>query len=376
MELDIAQKRPMTHELLEEQFGRLGGTVFQLEELDVNLHGDVIIPMRELNNIRRQAVEQLAGERPKPPVYVKRAVEVYGDAVKPASPVARGQAELTALCRSLPQVEAALEAGVGMIYADFEFIKQFPAAVEAVRAAGRKIALATPRIHMPGENGYHNNILRLQPDAVLVRNTGALYFYLRHRMENPDAKHPELIGDFSLNIANHKAVELFLEAGCDWITPSYDLNIQQMVDLLGHSRTSQTEVVIHQHLPMFHTEHCVYCTFMSEGTDFTNCGRPCEDHRASLQDRIGMSHPVRVDEGCRNTVYNAVEQSGAEYLTNFMDLGVSRYRVEFLEETPEQVREVIDLYNRALRGEISGTQVWKTLKATNQLGVTRGQLVK
>ena len=72
MELDIAQKRPMTHELLEEQFGRLGGTVFQLEGMDVNLQGDVIIPMRELNNIRRQAVEQLAGERPKPPVYVKR----------------------------------------------------------------------------------------------------------------------------------------------------------------------------------------------------------------------------------------------------------------------------------------------------------------
>ncbi|MNJ74313.1 hypothetical protein D3C77_712280 [compost metagenome] len=52
------------------------------------------------------------------------------------------------------------------------------------------------------------------------------------------------------------------------------------------------------------------------------------------------------------------------------------YRVEFLEETPEQVHEVIGLYSQALRGEISGTQVWKTLKATNQLGVTRGQLVK
>ncbi|WP_412761799.1 hypothetical protein, partial [Paenibacillus macerans] len=61
------------------------------------------------------------------------------------------------------------------VYADVEFIKQFPAAVEAVHAAGKQIALATPRIHMPGENGYHNNILRLQPDAVLVRNTGALY---------------------------------------------------------------------------------------------------------------------------------------------------------------------------------------------------------
>ncbi|MGE7614026.1 DUF3656 domain-containing U32 family peptidase [Paenibacillus sp. NPDC101420] len=374
--LEAAQKRPMDTALLEEQFGRLGGTVFQLDALESHLQGDVIVPMRELNSIRRQAVELLAGERPKPPVYVKRAIEVYGDATRrDVAPQRAGEAELTALCRSLPQVQAALEAGVRNIYADFEFIKQFPAAVDAVRAAGASIALATPRIHMPGENGYHANILRLQPDAVLVRNTGALYYYLRRRQEQPDAVHPRLIGDFSLNIANHKAVDLFLEAGCDMVTPSYDLNIQQMVDLLEHSDTSRMEIVIHQHLPMFHTEHCVYCTFMSEGTDFTNCGRPCEEHRASLQDRIGMSHPVRVDEGCRNTVYNAVEQSGAEYLNNFRDLGVSSYRVEFLEETPEQVAEVISLYSRALRGEISGTQVWKSLKATNQLGVTRGQLV-
>lgn len=372
--LEAAQKRPMDAALLEEQFGRLGGTVFQLEALESQLEGDVIVPMRELNSIRRQAVELLAGERPKPPVYVKRAVEVYGGASHRGA-ATRGEAELTALCRSLPQVQAALDAGVSSIYADFEFIKQFPAAVDAVRAAGARIALATPRIHMPGENGYHANILRLQPDAVLVRNTGALYYYLKRRMEQPDAVHPRLIGDFSLNIANHKAVDLFLNAGCDTVTPSYDLNIQQMVDLLEHSDTSRMEVVIHQHLPMFHTEHCVYCTFMSEGTDYTNCGRPCEEHRASLQDRIGMSHPVRVDEGCRNTVYNAVEQSGAEYLNNFRDLGVSSFRVEFLEETPEQVAEVISLYTRALRGEISGTQVWKSLKATNQLGVTRGQLV-
>lgn len=375
--LETAQKRPMDAALLEEQFGRLGGTIFQLNMLEVRLEGEVIVPMRELNNIRRRAVELLAGERPKPPVYVKRQVEVYSDAAARTG-VVRGRVDskLTALCRSLPQVEAALAAGVKSIYADFEFIKQFPAAVEAVRQAGAEIALATPRIHMPGENGYHANILRLQPDAVLVRNTGALYYYLRHRQENPGARHPRLIGDFSLNIANHKAVDLFLEAGCDLVTPSYDLNIQQMIDLLERSDTSRMEIVIHQHLPMFHTEHCVYCTFLSEGTDFTNCGRPCEDHRASLQDRIGMAHPVRVDEGCRNTVYNAIEQSGAEYLNHFRDLGVGAYRVEFLEETPEQVTEVIDLYNRALRGEISGTQVWKTLKATNQLGVTRGQLVK
>lgn len=78
--LETAQKRPMDTALLEEQFGRLGGTLFQLEALESHLQGDVIVPMRELNSIRRQAVELLAGERPKPPVYVKREVEVYGGA--------------------------------------------------------------------------------------------------------------------------------------------------------------------------------------------------------------------------------------------------------------------------------------------------------
>ncbi|WP_168123398.1 U32 family peptidase [Paenibacillus sp. HB172176] len=392
--LEQAQKRPMDKALLQDQLGRLGGTVYQLEELKVELEGEVILPIRELNRLRREAVEKLAGERPKPPKYVLREVDAFADAVdnkagslpevnvdgnlnaSGASSASRRAPELTVLCRSLAQVEAAIEANASYIYADFEFIKQFPAAVEAARRAHTPIALATPRIHMPGENGYHANILKLKPDAVLIRNTGALYYYLRARALKPGEPFPKLIGDFSLNVANHKAVQLFSEAGLDLITPSYDLNIQQMVDLLERSDTSKLEVVIHQHLPMFHTEHCVYCTFMSEGTDFTNCGRPCEEHRASLQDRIGMSHPVRVDEGCRNTVYNAIEQSGAEYIRNFVQLGVSSFRVEFLEESKEQVQKVLGLYRDALDGRISGTQVWRSLKATNQLGVTRGQLVK
>ncbi|NQX61871.1 DUF3656 domain-containing U32 family peptidase [Paenibacillus qinlingensis] len=387
-----AEKRPMDEQLFTEQFGRLGGTIYELAELDVQLDGALIVPMRELNSMRRMAVGLMEDERQKPRAYIKREVGVYDDvpaavtehhaavtAVNaPAlSQADRSSAQLTALCRSLDQVKAVLATtDVNLIYADFEFIKQFPAAVEAVHAAGRKIALVTPRIHMPGETGYFNNILKLKPDAVLIRNTGAAYYFLKHRFENPDAPQPELIGDFSLNVANHKAADLFLAAGLSKVTPSYDLNIQQMVDLLRRAETSKLEVVIHQHMPMFHTEHCVYCTFLSEGTDFTNCGRPCEEKRVSLQDRVGMSHPVRVDEGCRNTVYNAIDQSGAEYLNHFMDLGIRSFRVEFLEETPEKVTEILDLYRKAIDGQINGTQVWRSLKATNQLGVTKGTLVK
>ncbi|MBD2848488.1 DUF3656 domain-containing protein [Paenibacillus sp. IB182496] len=425
LELEQALKRPLDEDVLREQLGRLGGTVYQLEELEVALSGDLIVPIRELNRLRRIAVEQLAGQRPLPPVYTRHAdqalpaaaeqtasyrdpgaagrplatpeersaagsPEQSGERVVLADPAlpdrqdaspgpARRVPQLTALCRTLPQLEAAAQSEAALLYADFEFIKQYPAAVEAARRAGKRIALATPRIHMPGEQGYHNHILKLRPDAVLVRNTGALYTYMRARAQAEAAGEsgfPELIGDFSLNIANHLAVELFLEADCSRVTPSYDLNVQQVVDLLRQAQARRMEIVLHQHLPMFHTEHCVYCTFLSEGTDYTNCGRPCEAHRVSLQDRIGMSHPVRVDEGCRNTVYNAIEQSGAEYLDTFIALGVPSFRIEFLEETPDKVTEVLALYQDALEGRVSGSQVWRRLKATNQLGVTRGQLVR
>lgn len=369
--LEAAVKRPLTAELLLDQLGRLGGTIYRLEaaDLTVALDGEVIVPVSELNRMRREAVEQLLFLRTKPPVYQKRTVDAYADVKE------RGQVEkpkLTALCRSLEQVEAAAQTDVDFLYADFEFVKQYPDAVKLAHRYGKKIAIATMRIHMPDENGVLALIARSQPDAILVRNTGALHYYMarRHELGIP------LIGDFSLNIANHKAVELFLDCGLEMVTPSYDLNIQQMVDLLENADASKMEVVIHQHLPMFHTEHCVYCTFLSPGTDHTNCGTPCETSRVSLRDRVGFSHPVRVDTGCRNTVYNAIDQSGAEYLSEFTKLGVGSYRIEFLEEEPERVQEVIRLYRQALRGEVSGSHVWRSLKATNQLGVTRGQLIK
>jgi putative protease len=55
-------------------------------------------------------------------------------------------------------------------------------------------------------------------------------------------------------------------------------------------------------------------------------------------------------------------------------LGVRHFRVEFLNETSAEVVTTITRYRQLLRGEISGTQLWKELKLHNQLGVTRGQM--
>jgi putative protease len=123
-------------------------------------------------------------------------------------------------------------------------------------------------------------------------------------------------------------------------------------------------------------EHCVFCAFLSTRTDYTNCGRPCDKHEVKLRDRVGAEHPLKADVGCRNTVFNALAQTGAESVARMLALGARKFRIEFLNETPQTVTQTIAMYRQLLRGEIAGTQVWRELKLLNQLGVTRGQLEK
>jgi hypothetical protein len=81
-------------------------------------------------------------------------------------------------------------------------------------------------------------------------------------------------------------------------------------------RAAQLEAIVHQHLPIFHTEHCVFCRFLSTGNSYLDCGRPCEANALHLRDGAGHDHLVLADEGCRNTVFNAQAQSGAGPLKN------------------------------------------------------------
>ena len=216
-----------------------------------------------------------------------------------------------------------------------------------------------------GEDWTLRQVRSCEADGYLIRNYDHLDFFANDRR----------IGDYSFNIANRLAADyLKNKFGLERVTASYDLNFQQLEALLQAAPPEWFEVTIHQHMPMFHMEHCLFCAFLTNGKDYTDCGRPCDERDVKLRDRVGAQHPVKADAGCRNTVFNALAQTGAEYVLRMLALGVRHFRVEFLDETPEQVTQTISKYRQLLRGEITGAQVWRELKLFNQLGVTRGQI--
>jgi putative protease len=273
---------------------------------------------------------------------------------------------LRVLCRNLAQLDATIQAGATELYADFQDIREYAAAVQRAHASGAVLYLATPRIQKPAEGPLFKHLLRHGADGILVRNLGGLRFYVERGVH--------VVADFSLNAANELTVDFYRQRGALRVTASYDLNREQLLDLVSAVPPQWLEVVIHQQMPMFHMEHCVFCAVLSPGTNRTNCGRPCDRHDVRLRDRIGMEHPLKADVGCRNTLYNAVPQSAAEHVAALLERGLWDFRIELLNETPGEARRTIQLYRDLLAGHISGREVWTRLKAANHVGVTRGPL--
>jgi putative protease len=379
-----------------------------------------LLPVSELNRLRREVVAELERLRARPkrwqlndgstglrPVVSGVAPETlegrtpnplssFSPLCQPSDKIRRDAefdardaraTQLIVLVRNLPQLETALRCGVKTVYCEFEDPKKYREAVTTFHTSfgceGRAgsplpadgahgvtrptIWVAPPRIFKMGEEWTLDQIRSCNADGYLVRNYDHLKFFANDRR----------LGDYSLNIANRISADYFKnQFGLERVTASYDLNFLQLEALLRAAPPEWFEVTIHQHMPMFHMEHCVFCAFLSSGRDFRDCGRPCDRHDVRLRDRVGAEHPLKADVGCRNTVFNALAQTGAEYVSRMIELGVRHFRVEFVNETPEQVERTISKYRQLLRGEISGTQLWRELKLFNQLGVTRGQMGK
>ena len=376
--LEPARAAGLDAERLRQQLGRLGGTPWELAELDLELEGELFLPVAQINQLRRALVDRLADglalaeQQPQPQAVAATAAQPErlrqllqassADALISTSPA---ELQLSVLVRSLEQLEALQDLPVHRVIVDLEHPAQLREAVQ--RGQGRwpgGLWLAGQRICRPDEAWTLEPLIRAQPDGYLVRNADQLE---RLTPLAPCA------GDFSLNVANPLAARWFLERwGLESITASYDLALDQLLALVAGCPAGALELTLHQHMPMFHMEHCLFCAFLSDGHDHTDCGRPCEQHTVLLRDRSGAEHPLRADLGCRNTLFNGRAQTAAEAIPQLLEAGVRRFRLELLQDSAEDTRRRVDLYRRALAGEISGREVWQREQLDSRLGVTRG----
>jgi putative protease len=374
-----SQTRPLTIELLREQLGRLGGTPYVLRDLQAVVKDDPFVPTSVLNDLRRRAVAELTSLQTRTePVQINDSVTVLREAIKnamqqaPGAPLEDQPPQLHMLVRTPEQLDAAIDVRPASITLDYLDLYGLRPAVDRVRSANITARVASPRILKPHEERVVHFLLQLECDIV-VRSTGLLQALSEASSKATHSK-PRLIGDFSLNAANVLSTRTFLDLGLHRLTPTHDLNAAQIADLARNIGPDRIEVIGYHHLPVFHTEHCVFCRFLSTGTSYENCGRPCEKHRVALRDQNGREHPVMADVGCRNTVFGAEAQEASKYVPLWLEAGIRHYRVEFAHETADQTRGVARVFADAVAGKTSPADLRRQLLHFSPQGITEGSL--
>jgi putative protease len=382
--LAVAQRQPPSEAALREQLARLGGTVYEPADVRVEIEGAPFVPNSVLNGLRRAVMDALAlrqqgqgtGEREEGRGERRERRERREgrepDVDQTLFPIPYSLSPaLHLLVRGPEQLEAALvlPEKPASITLDYLELYGLQPVVERVRAAGIVARVASPRVLKPNDERVVN-FLRTLNCELLVRSSGLLHSLIADERESTGS--PAVSGDFSLNTANALSVQAYFDAGIGRLTPSYDLNAAQLTELVKVLDAGRFEVVAYMHLPVFHTEHCVFCRFLSDGTSYKDCGHPCEKHRVTLRDEKGHQHAVLADVGCRNTVFGAQAQEISAHLDAVRRAGVRHFRLEFVHETADQLTRVTQAFQDALAGRISAAVLSARLAAAAPDGVTQG----
>ncbi|MCX6629454.1 MAG: DUF3656 domain-containing protein [Candidatus Solibacter sp.] len=359
--LGAARHRAIDEEYLRAQLGRLGNTPYELAEVELEIAGAPFAQSSMLNQLRRDAVERLQSAQGAVPQNPLAAPGSYRSRDREG---AVSVPTLHLLVRTAEQLDAAIELRPASITLDYLDLYGLRPSIQRVRDAGVAARVASPRVLKPGEEKIVDFLLGCDC-PILVRSAGLLEA-LRHREPR------DLTGDFSLNAANVLTANEFLALGLHHLTPTYDLNAAQVADLARQVGCERIEAVAYQHLPVFHTEHCVFCRFLSTGTSYRDCGRPCEEHRVALRDTAGRAHPVMADVGCRNTVFGAEAQEASLHLEAWRAAGIARFRLEFAHESADQVTAVTRAFEDALAGRRTARELVHQLQKAAPQGVTQG----
>ena len=370
MPLQEAHSQPLSAEKLRDQLNRLGDTPFRLEQLTFKVNGSCMIAVSELNRLRRELCEKLIQLRRKPIAWkIATGKDICKTILIPRKTHSSTEEPvLSVLIRKEDQLDAVLQSGIREIYCDFDDPALYKKAVEKARSfksentTSPTLFAAPPRICRPGEHELLEQILHSGADGFLIRNYDHLAFF----------KGKLCRGDSTFNITNPVSADHYLHnCGLRILTLSNDLGMKQIVSMFQYADPECFELILHQHIPMFHTAFCLFCAYLTKEPGFPKCGMPCEHNILKIKDRTGIEHPILTDAGCRNTIFNGRIQTVCEYYKELRSIGLRRFRIEFVQESPENIIFILSLYKQLMRNEISGSQIWDHLRSRS-FQLTRG----
>jgi len=356
--VEKAQKHLIDYDILWKQFSRLGNTPFELVDLQVEIVGELMVPISELNQLRRQIVDDLLKARQKELEKNIPNKKEYLNAIDdlihriPPRKITQSKPLLSVLVGNPSALKEAVNSGADQIYINWEGLKYskgftFASLKESINYChqqDKKVVLRLPRlvseIKINNIIDLINKVNNLELDGFLVGNLGILQLVKKLGCAN-------IYADYTLNIFNDFNIQKLLDNKIVQATLSPELTLGQVKEF-SYLGNLPLEVIVHGNFPLMVSEYCAVGSIIGRRTAQNQCEGACIGKEFGLKDRMNFVFPLVTDENCRMLIYNAKPLNLYKDLKAILASGINVIRIEGRKENAYWVKRVTEAYRQAI----------------------------
>ena len=334
--VQTAKNQPLAADRIEKQMRKTGNTPFAFQNLDMELVGNLFLPMQTLNEIRRAALAEL--EQEITGAYRRRvkSSDAIAKEMNDSSLAETGEVQVSV--NTSEQLKVVLKKEyVNRIFVSDE-IAFDEKTLKIVGEYRRKlkeqnqnahVCLAMPYIFreraMQLYEKYYNRLCEFY-DGVLVRNWEGLEWLKARKYSG------EICSDYNLYGWNNLAVKELSGIGIDRYTSSVELNYRELGEV-----GSSGDLIVYGYQPVMITANCIRRT--TEGCQG-------KDGLLFITDRLGNKFPVKnYCKYCYNVMYNSSPLVLLDQKKEIRSLNPSGIRLNFTLENTREMEQILENYN-------------------------------
>ena len=356
----VAQNRPLTKEVVTEKITKTGNTPFVFENLEVTMDDDIFMPVNQLNQLRRGALEALEEallkpyERTLPELVETSSAETdrqtTGNAIKEkqisgqslsqtsGQQSAGSSTEVRVLIEDAEQLPAVLKADFVdtvyldcMLYTRENLIHKLSEDIDRVHASGKKVFYVFPFIFRQQTSLFYEKIMpelkKLPLNGIMVRSLDEIAFIKEWGNENW-----QMVSDSNLYTYSNEAAEYFYRLGMIQDTIPVELNRKEIL----RRENSRSEMIIYGRLPLMITAQCIHKNMLG-------C---MHQHKVlNLKDRYSVHFPVKnFCSECYNVIYNSLPVCLFKEDVTVKKIAPAAVRLSFTTETEEETEQILTIY--------------------------------
>ena len=331
---ETAMSQPMDAARIEKQMRKTGNTEFEFEDIQIELEGNLFVPMQQLNELRRAALEELEA---KILAKYRRVADDEQRFIQKKSEPTERRNDFSVYVEELQQFEVVVRAElVGRIYLDANAIKNIgemstlKKCVEKAHVANKEIYLAFPHIFrsktIQKYTEMYSKLMDLQLDGILIRNIESFEFLKEHDYKG------NIAADHNLYEFNSYAKEFWMDKNLESHTAALELNYKELKDV----GLENSELIVYGYLPMMISAQCIMKT---------TSGCKKERGRLVFKDRYQKEFTAKNNcEYCYNVIYNTSPLMLLDQKQEIHELAPKALRLHFTIESAEEVNEILKIY--------------------------------